>query len=78
MPPGSLKMLVVVEHPAGGVGCVRDRPVRREGECGPGAEAKASSDAQGAEGEYNFFGKLVCVLAQFALGFLMSSSLTLT
>ena len=69
---GPIQMFVVVEHPAGGVGCDRDNPGRWEGECQPGTEANACSDAKGEEGEYRFPAKYQSVLVQFALGFLIS------
>lgn len=76
-PPGSLQMFVVVEHPAGGFGCVRDRAGGWEGECRPDIEGKASSDAQGEGGKYRFFAKYEGVLVQFALGFIISMPRTL-
>ena len=70
-PPGSLQISVVVEHRAGGIGCVRDREGGWEGECRPDIEGKASSDAQGEGGKYRSFAKYEGVLVQFALGFLI-------
>lgn len=50
-PPGSFQTFVVVELLVGGVGYVRHSAGRREGECRPSTEAKATTEAQGEEGE---------------------------
>ena len=42
---------VAMEHLAGGVGGVRDRPGLREGEFRPISEAETESEAQGEEGK---------------------------
>ena len=68
----SIDYSVVVEHPAGGFGCVRYRAGGGEGECRPYIEGKASLDAQGEGGKYRFLAQYEGVLVQLALGFLIS------